>query len=213
VRTQTPSPIALVTGGADGIGWATCRRLAEDGACVAIVDLREEAARERARELGPAHLGLGCDVAREEDVVAAVGRVIAHFAHIDILVNNAGVGEQGSVTLDQSLEGFDRVLAVHLRGAFLMSREVGRVMIAQRSGAIVNISSIAGRAGIPGRNAYGAAKAGLSDGRKIHPAYLFQVKRPAESKSRGDIYKLVATVPAAEAFRPATQGGCPLSHA
>lgn len=159
---QAPSPVALVTGGADGIGWATCRRLAEDGARVAILDLREEAARARAHELGAAHLGLGCDVAREADVVGSVDRVMARFRRIDILVNNAGVGEQGSVTLDQSVEGFDRVLAVHLRGAFLMSREVGRVMLAQRSGAIVNLSSIAGHAGIPGRNAYGAAKAGLS---------------------------------------------------
>jgi NAD(P)-dependent dehydrogenase (short-subunit alcohol dehydrogenase family) len=159
---QTSSPVALVTGGADGIGWATCRRLAENRANVVVADLREEAAQARAAELGPTHLGLGCDVAVEEQVVATVGRVIARFGRIDILVNNAGVGEQGSVTLDQSVEGFDRVLAVHLRGAFLMSREVGRVMLAQRSGAIVNLSSIAGRTGIPGRNAYGAAKAGLS---------------------------------------------------
>ena len=162
MNEQAPATVAVVTGGAEGIGWATCRRLAEDGAYVAVLDLREEAARQRARELGPSHLGLGCDVAREEDVVAAVARVIARFGRIDILVNNAGIGEQGSVTLEQSVEGFDRVLAVHLRGAFLMSREVGRIMLGQRSGAIVNLSSIAGHAGIPGRNAYGAAKAGLS---------------------------------------------------
>ena len=154
--------VAVVTGGADGIGWATCRRLAEDGAVVVIFDLRPDAAQDRARELGDAHLGLGCDVASEADVVAAVGETLARFGRIDILVNNAGIGEQGSVTLQQSVEGFDRVLAVHLRGAFLMSREVGRAMLAQRYGAIVNLSSIAGHAGIPGRNAYGAVKAGLS---------------------------------------------------
>jgi NAD(P)-dependent dehydrogenase (short-subunit alcohol dehydrogenase family) len=162
VTVQAPPPVAIVTGGADGIGWATCRRLAQDGASVAVADLREDVALRRASDLGSAHLGLHCDVTQESDVVAAVARVIARFGRIDILVNNAGVGEQGSVTLDQSVEGFDRVLAVHLRGAFLMSREVGRVMLAQRSGAIVNLSSIAGHAGIPGRNAYGAAKAGLS---------------------------------------------------
>ncbi len=161
-KNRTRLGVALVTGGADGIGWATCQRLACDGARVAIVDLREDAARERARELGAAHIGLGCDVSREADVASAVKRTIETFSRIDILVNNAGVGEQGSVTLDQTVEGFDRVMNVHLRGAFLMSREVGRVMLAQKSGAIVNLSSIAGHAGIPGRNAYGAAKAGLS---------------------------------------------------
>ena len=154
--------VAVVTGGADGIGWATCQRFARDGARVAILDLREDAARERARELGAAHIGLPCDVSREADVVAAVRQILESFGRIDSLVNNAGVGEQGSVTLDQTVEGFDRVINVHLRGAFLMSREVGRAMLAQRAGAIVNLSSIAGHAGIPGRNAYGAAKAGLS---------------------------------------------------
>jgi NAD(P)-dependent dehydrogenase (short-subunit alcohol dehydrogenase family) len=154
--------VALVTGAADGIGWATARRLASEATHVALLDLRAEAAAERARELGPDHVGLGCDVAREGDVVAAVGGLIERFGRIDILVNNAGVGEQGASTEEQSVEGFDRVLGVHLRGAFLMSREVGRSMRAQRSGSVVNISSIAGHAGIPGRNAYGAAKAGVS---------------------------------------------------
>lgn len=160
--TQNPSDVAIVTGGADGIGWATCQRFARGGARVAIVDLREDAARERARQLGAAHVGFGCDVSREADVIATVGGVVETFGRIDILVNNAGVGEQGSITLDQTVEGFDRVMNVHVRGAFLMSREVGRVMLAQKSGVIVNLSSIAGHAGIPGRNAYGAAKAGVS---------------------------------------------------
>src|SRR5690606_5785010 len=88
--------------------------------------------------------------------------IMAHFGRIDALVNNAGIGDQPTGTLDQTVEGFDRVLNVHLRGTFLMSREVGRIMLEQRAGAIVNLSSIAGLGGIPGRNAYGAAKAGVS---------------------------------------------------
>ena len=154
--------VAIVTGGADGIGWATAQRLMADVQHVAILDLRADAAKQRATELGPAHLGLGCDVADAASVAAAVQAVLQRFGRIDVLVNNAGIGEQAAPTVDQDLAAFDRVLNVHVRGTFLMSREVARSMLAQRSGVIVNIASIAGLAGIPTRNAYGAAKAGIA---------------------------------------------------
>jgi NAD(P)-dependent dehydrogenase (short-subunit alcohol dehydrogenase family) len=153
--------VAIVTGGADGIGWATAHRLAADGATVVIADLREDAALSRARELGGAHFGLGCNVADEASVKSAVKAIVERFGRIDVLVNNAGIGDQAAVTVEQSVDHFDRVLAVHLRGTFLMSREAGRVMLEQKSGAIVNLGSIASSLGIPLRNAYGAAKAGI----------------------------------------------------
>ena len=154
--------IAIVTGGASGIGWATATRLAAEGHRIAIADLDGEAARRRAAELGPSHLGLACNVADEAAVAEAVRAVRAWSGgRIDILVNNAGIGDQAAVTIEQKLDAFDRVLAVHLRGTFLMSREVGRVMLEQREGAIVNLGSIASSLGIPMRNAYGAAKAGI----------------------------------------------------
>jgi NAD(P)-dependent dehydrogenase (short-subunit alcohol dehydrogenase family) len=154
--------IAIVTGGASGIGWATAQRLAADGHRVAIADLDGEAARRRATELGLSHLGLPCNVADEAAVAETVRAVRAWSGgRIDILVNNAGIGDQAAVTVEQKLDAFDRVLAVHLRGTFLMSREVGRVMLEQREGAIVNLGSIASSLGIPMRNAYGAAKAGI----------------------------------------------------
>ncbi|HVK31831.1 MAG TPA: SDR family oxidoreductase, partial [Burkholderiaceae bacterium] len=135
---------AIVTGAADGIGWATAQRLAADGLRIAIADLREEAAKERAAQLGSKHLGLACNVADEASVTAAVRQVLAWSGgRIDVLVNNAGIGDQAAVTVEQQVEAFDRVLAVHLRGTFLMSREVGRVMLEQRGGAIVNLGSIA----------------------------------------------------------------------
>ena len=95
-------------------------------------------------------------------VGAAIAAVMRRYGRIDILVNNAGIGEQAAPTVDQDIEAFDRVLDVHVRGTFLVSREVARVMLAQQGGAIVNVASIAGQAGIPMRNAYGAAKAGIA---------------------------------------------------
>jgi NAD(P)-dependent dehydrogenase (short-subunit alcohol dehydrogenase family) len=154
--------VAIVTGAADGIGWATAQRLAGDFEHVVIADLRPEAAQSRAAELGPNHLGIGCDVTSEAAVVSLMAQVQEKFGRIDALVNNAGIGEQPVMTLEQTVEAFDRIIAVHLRGTFIASREAARVFVKQQSGAIVNISSIAGLQGHPGRNAYGAAKAGIS---------------------------------------------------
>ena len=163
---MTPVPlrdqVAIVTGAADGIGWATARRLAQDFGHVVVADLRADAAGRRAAELGEGHAGLACDVSKESDVIALMEEVVARFGRIDVLVNNAGIGEQPVMTLEQSVEAFDRIVAVHLRGTFLASREAARAFVRQQSGAIVNLSSIAGLQGHPGRNAYGAAKGGIS---------------------------------------------------
>lgn len=160
-------PVVIVTGAADGIGWATAQCLAQQSWCVALLDLRGEAARARAAELGSGHLGLGCDVSDAASVQTAVSAVQAHLGRVDGLVNNAGIGDQTVPTLQQTVEGFDRVLAVHLRGQFLMSQAVASVLLAQparalgQRGAIVNLASIAALGGIPARNAYCAAKAGV----------------------------------------------------
>lgn len=154
--------VAIVTGGADGIGWACAKRFAEDGYRVAIADLNGERAARRAAELGPRHIGMGGDVANENEMVALMRTVVGRFDRIDVLVNNAGIGEQNAPTLEQSSMAFDRLLSVHVRGTFLASREAARAMLAQRAGAIVNLCSIAGQGGIPTRNAYGAAKAAIA---------------------------------------------------
>lgn len=160
-------PVAIVTGAADGIGWATAQEFAAQGWRVALLDLRAEAAQARAAELGEGHLGLGCDVTEGDSVQAAVAAVAAHFGRIAALVNNAGIADQTVATLAQTAAAFDRVLAVHLRGSFLMSQAVLAHMARQprdargNRGAIVNLGSIASFGGIPGRNAYSAAKAGL----------------------------------------------------
>ena len=154
--------VAIVTGAADGIGWATARRLVQEFRHVVIVDLAAAAARSRAAELGEAHMGYACDVTIEAQVCDLIDSVVARFGRIDLVVNNAGVGEQPGTTLDQDVALFDRIVSVHLRGTFLMTREAARVFVRQQSGCVVNMASLAGMQGFPGRNAYGASKAGIS---------------------------------------------------
>lgn len=147
---------ALVTGGAEGIGLAISRALAAQGYRVTIADLDGDKANARARELGDAHQGVRCDVTDEAEAAST-----AALSPFDVLVNNAGIGDSHLPTLEQGIDAFRRVLDVHLAGSFLMTREVARGMVARRRGAIVNLSSIAGLTGLPKRNAYGAAKAGI----------------------------------------------------
>jgi len=155
--------VAIVTGGASGIGWGISQKFAQLGYSVVIADLDEAAAAARIGELsGDSHTAARVNVASEDDVVSLVREVARKYGRIDVLVNNAGIGEQPGSTVEQTVDGFDRVLSIHLRGTFMMSREVARVMLGAGGGAIVNLSSIAGLGGIPGRNAYGAAKAGIS---------------------------------------------------
>ena len=132
---------AIVTGAADGIGWATAQRLASKGWRVALLDLDGSAAQGRAESLGPSHVGWGCDVSDEQQVVHSVGLLVRDWGGLDALVNNAGIGEQPLPTLQQDVAGFDRVLSVHLRGSFLCSRAVAPSMLAQGRGAIVHLSS------------------------------------------------------------------------
>jgi len=149
-------PVALITGGAEGIGRATAELFAARGFRVVIADL--SGAAEAAAALGPEHEGLALDVTDED----AVRGLFAGLDRIDVVVNNAGIGDSHLPTLEQEIDHFRRVLDVHLAGAFLVAREAGRRMTSQGGGVIVNLSSIAGVVGLPRRNAYGAAKAGIA---------------------------------------------------
>lgn len=159
---QDPNAVAIVTGAADGIGWAVAQCLAGAGYRLVLVDMRAGAVQARVRELPGEHLGLVADVTSEEQVRSVVLQTLARWGRVDALVNNAGIAEQARPTLEQDIDAFDRLLQVHVRGTFLFSREVAAVMRKQRRGAIVNLSSIAAFVGLPGRNAYAAAKAGIS---------------------------------------------------
>lgn len=154
--------VVIITGAADGIGWATAQCFAQAGYRVVITDIREGLAKERCASLGAQHMALACDVTNEKMVDACIQKVMKQYGRIDVLVNNAGIGEQNAETIAQEYAKFKQLLDIHLGGTFLMSRAVGKVMLQQLHGAIVNISSIAAVIGIPKRNAYGAAKSGIS---------------------------------------------------
>lgn len=155
--------VAIVTGGTRGIGRAVAQCLAEDGASVVVSGLdatRLDAATKELEGLGVAVLGVVADVARREDVERLVDQTKERFARVDVLVNNAGV-TRDALLVRMKDEDWDRVLEVNLRGAFLMTRAVAKVMMRQKGGRIINITSAAGAMGNPGQANYSAAKAGL----------------------------------------------------
>lgn len=154
--------VALVTGGARGIGAATASRLASEAAAVALLDLREEAAKEAVVEIeaaGGTAMSVGADVSSRDDVERAVADVVSEFGRLDILVNNAGL-IRDNLLHKMTDEDWDLVMNVHLKGAFLCSQVAARHMVEQRYGRIVNLSSIASD-GNRGQANYSAAKAGL----------------------------------------------------
>lgn len=155
--------VALVTGGASGIGRATCQLLAARGAAVTIADVQAEKARELEAEIG-ARGGRGravaVDVSRGADVQRAMDETIAAFGRLDILVNDAGiVGQRGPTEALPEAE-WDRVLEVNLKGTFLCCR-AAFPWLKLRGGAIVNVGSISGVLGHPAGGAYGPSKAAI----------------------------------------------------
>ncbi|MCL4183433.1 MAG: 3-oxoacyl-ACP reductase FabG [Burkholderiaceae bacterium] len=155
--------VAIVTGAAGGIGMATARKFAREGARVVIADLdaaRVEAARAELADTGAQAIGVRLDVTDAASVAAMVAAVRSRWGRIDCLVNNAGI------TLDARLvkmtaEQFDRVVNVNLKGVFLCGQAVAGPMIEQGSGVILNASSVVGLYGNFGQTNYAATKAGL----------------------------------------------------
>jgi meso-butanediol dehydrogenase/(S,S)-butanediol dehydrogenase/diacetyl reductase len=153
--------VALVTGGAHGIGYAISQRLANEGARVAVLALHTKSAKRAAVELGGEALPIGGDVCDEDDVARAVAETVAAFGGLDIMVNNAGTIAIAPI-VETSAQTWDRVIATNLRGAFLGCREAAKQMIGQgRGGRIVNGSSGAGRRGNELIAAYAASKFGV----------------------------------------------------
>ena len=155
--TGVQDRVALVTGGAQGIGAAVAERLAAGGAKVAVLDLDEASAARTAEQFGG--LGIGADVSQADQVEAAVNRVVSELGGLHILVNNAGV-LRDNLLFKMSESDWDTVMSVHLKGAFLCSREAQKHMVAAQYGRIVYMSSTSAL-GNRGQANYATAKAGL----------------------------------------------------
>ena len=153
--------VAVVTGGAQGIGRRTAELLAERGFRVAIIDLQEQKATVEAIESsGGEVLSFAGDICREELVEEFAQKVLARFSRVDVLVNNAGISLIRPAE-DTTFAEYRRIMDVNLVAPFLLARTFGRKMLEARSGSIINVASIAGLLGIADRAAYNASKHGL----------------------------------------------------
>jgi NAD(P)-dependent dehydrogenase (short-subunit alcohol dehydrogenase family) len=152
--------VAIVTGGASGIGSAIADTFAAKGAAVAILDVQTDKAAAKARALGTAHCAVGCDVTEPESVRASVSHVADRYGRVDILVNSAGIVRLAPAeTL--SLADWDLTMSVNLRGTFLMSQAAGVIMLAAGHGRIVNLASQAATVALEAHAAYCASKAAV----------------------------------------------------
>jgi 3-oxoacyl-[acyl-carrier protein] reductase len=155
--------VAIVTGGATGIGRAIADGLAQDGAHVAIVARNLERAEKAAREIaavGGAASAHACDVTDEEQVHAAFDAVLKAHGHLDVLVNNSGVTRDGLI-LRMTDAQWDEVVDTNLKGVFHCCRAAARALLKQKSGRVVNVTSVVGVIGNPGQANYVASKAGV----------------------------------------------------
>ena len=152
--------VAIVTGGASGIGAAVADTFVLKGAQVAVVDLDGDAAQKKALELGADSAGFACDVSDPDAVAAAVDAVVKTFGRIDILVNSAGVAILAPAE-ELTVNAFETVINVNLKGTFLVCQAVGRHMLAQGNGKIVNMASQAATVALDQHVAYCASKFGV----------------------------------------------------
>lgn len=157
--------VALVTGAATGIGLATALAFGRAGCRVVVAD-RDAARGEKAAEAvraagGDGSIFVTCDVSDPQQVQALHRRIADHYGRLDAAVNNAGIEGESAPTADCTLENFDRVIGVNLRGVFLCMKEQLKMMAARKQGAIVNMASVAGLVGFAGSPAYCASKGGV----------------------------------------------------
>ena len=149
--------VCVITGAGSGIGQASARLFAREGARVVVADIDLEAAEATAGDIGPSALAERVDVTDQAQTEALAGRVVDRFLRIDVLFNNAGIAGVGDV-VETEPDLFDRVMRVNVRGVYLMARAVVPHMIEQRSGSIINMSSCIADIGLARRVSYAASK-------------------------------------------------------
>ncbi|MGQ9701705.1 MAG: 3-oxoacyl-[acyl-carrier-protein] reductase [bacterium] len=152
--------IALITGGASGIGAAIAKKFIENGAAVIIVDIDQELGNATAKQLGEKAFFYYMNIADEQSVNDTINQILNTFAKIDILVNNAGITND-KLLIRMTKEDWERVININLTGTFLVTRAVVKNMMKQHYGRIVNIASVIGMMGNAGQANYAASKAGI----------------------------------------------------
>jgi 3-oxoacyl-[acyl-carrier protein] reductase len=156
--------VAIVTGASKGIGKAIAIAYAETGAKV-VVSARSEnlldEVIEEIKDKGGAGLAVKCDVGRDQDLLDLVRTTMDHFGRIDILVNNAGISPYVKFAVDVTREMWEQIFQINMMAPFLLSREVGKIMIKQNYGRIINMASAGGLVGMPGQIAYASMKGAL----------------------------------------------------
>ncbi|WP_183231309.1 SDR family NAD(P)-dependent oxidoreductase [Bradyrhizobium sp. SBR1B] len=207
--------VALVTGGARGIGFAISKALAREGARIVIADLNLDGAKAAASALEHAdrdHLGLRVDVADQGSVSELMDEMVRRCGGMDILINNAGIGGN-TPFLDIKLQDWQRMISINLTGAFIVAQSVSRQMVKQgRGGKIINIASLSGQRGGNGRGAYGAAKAGLELLTKVMAVELAQYRINVNNIAPGAIETEMAKTAHDPATRRAYEYLIPMSR-
>lgn len=154
------SKVAVITGGAGGIGAGIARAFAREQARVAICDIDASAGAKTAGELGAAARFFELDITNENIINNAISTIMNDYGRIDVLVNNAGITNDRLI-LRMTADDWDKVLKINLTGTFLMTKAVSKHMLKQRSGRIINIASVIGLTGNAGQANYAASKAGI----------------------------------------------------
>jgi len=201
--------VAIITGGARGMGEATCRRFVAEGARVAIADVLEDQGRALADELGDHARFWKLDVTNEQEWVRVIAEVEAEFGGVEVLVNNAGILMFKSI-LETTKADYERVLGVNLVGEFLGVRSVAPGMIARGRGSIVNISSVDGMKGANSLVAYASSKWGVRGLTKVaamelghkgirvnsvHPGGVDTVMSNHDNRARTEVDQAYGNVP------------------
>lgn len=210
---------AVVTGAGQGIGLEIARALYEHGCRVVLADIDPARADSAADSIGPGAVGVGCDVTSESDMKALIESAVLTCGRLDVLVNNAGITRDASLR-KMTVEDFQAVIDVHLRGTWLGLRAASEVMREAKTGSIVNISSMSGKVGNPGQTNYSAAKAGIvgmtkaaakelaHHGVRVNAIQPGLIKTPMTAAMSAEAFAATeATIPMRRAGEPAEVAG------